>query len=43
MGKEGAANWKATYESRELGYVTTSQSIIRNIYRLDFLTLEQYK
>ena len=41
--KEGAANWKATYESRELGYVTTSQSIIRNIYRLDFLTLEQYK
>ena len=40
---EGAAKWLATYESKELGYVTTSQTAIQNIYRLDFLTLEQYK
>ncbi len=41
--REGAAQWVASYESREQGYVTTSQTRIQNIYRLDFLTLKQYE
>ena len=40
---KGAPEWIATYDVSRDGYTSTSQTSIRNIYRLDFLSMERYK
>ena len=41
--RKGAPQWIATYYESKEGYITSSQNAIKDIYRLDFLSVERYK